>query len=193
MTDTNTETTQTQEESKTYSKEQYDNMKNNFIGQINDIKSELGTLSKEREERSQADSEAENQRLKANEDYKALIEKNQTDYKTELDELKANLQSQQNTNNTLLQDNALATNGITDVIQMAGLKAIYNGTQDAPDFSEWLTTQNLDTKPIGKPSGNAGNVNAKPNETLDQRLSSTDPKVRQAALAEQLSANMGLG
>ena len=193
MTDTNTETTQTQEESKTYSKEQYDNMKNNFIGQINDIKSELGTLSKEREERSQADSEAENQRLKANEDYKALIEKNQTDYKTELDELKANLQSQQNTNSTLLQDNALATNGITDVIQMAGLKAIYNGTQDAPEFSEWLTTQNLDTKPQGKSSGNAGNVNSKPVESLDQRLSSADPSVRQAALAEQLKANMGLG
>ena len=193
MTDENNTTETNPEPDKSYSKEQYDGLKGNLVNQISELKTQLDTFSKEREDRAAADSEAETQRLKANDDYKAIIKKNQSEFAAKEEEYKANEVQLQNQFTSLQQDNALVKNGITDEIQILGLKAKYASTEDAPVFGEWLTAQEIAPKDNGRSSGNAGNVNSKPTDSLEQRLSSTDPKIREQALGEQLAQNMGLG
>jgi len=192
MTEENNNTTQTNpEQAKSYSKEQYDGLRDNFVGQIGDLKTQLETLTKERDERVQADSQAETERLKEQENYKALLEKSQSEYQAKIDELTSNETALKSQFQSLQQDNALVTAGITDEIQILGLKAKFQSAENAPDFAEWLTAQDLATKDTGRSSGNAGNVSAKPNDSLEQRLQSSDPKVKTDALTEQLRASMG--
>ena len=191
MAEQTTEQNNNPEPEKSYSKEQYNGLRDNFVGQINELKGQLDSLNKEREERASKDSEIETQRLKANDDYKAIIEKNQAEYQSKEEEYKANQAQLQNQFTSLQQDNALVKSGITDEIQILGLKAKYQGTDDAPDFADWLASQDLVTKDTGRPSGNAGNVSSKPSDTLEQRLQSTDPKVKTAALMEQLKNSTG--
>ena len=191
MTESTTEQNNNPEPDKSYSKEQYDGLKSNLVNEIRELKGQLDIHSKEREERAAKDSEIETQRLKANDDYKAIIEKNQAEYQAKEDEYKANQTQLQNQFTSLQQDNALVKSGITDEIQILGLKAKYQGTDDAPDFADWLASQDLVSKDNGRSSGNAGNVSTKPNDTLEQRLNSGDPAIKTAALMEQLKASTG--
>lgn len=184
---------QTETETKTYSKEQYDSLKGNLVGQIGDLKGELETFKTQSEERAKQDADAENARLAENNQHKELLEKSQSDWNAERDELTKQIESFKVKETNMIQDNVLLTNGITDEIQILGLKAKYRGTKDAPDFGEWLTTQNLAPENKGKSSGNVGNVSSKSKGTIEQRLNSSDPQVVRDALKDQLKSNMGLG
>lgn len=148
----------TETETKTYSEEQYNSLKGNLVGQIGELKNELGTFKSQAEERAKQDAELENQRLAENNQHKELLEKSQSDWNNERDELTKQIESFKVKETNMIQDNVLLTNGITDEIQILGLKAKYRGTEDAPDFGEWLTTQNLVPENKGKPSGNTGHV-----------------------------------
>jgi hypothetical protein len=160
---TNTETN-TNQEPNSNPKEQVDKVRESMAKQITEERNARLELEKQLEQRNQLEQEQENERLKANEEYKTLLEKRELELK-EKDELLATTEkSLTQKYNELLQDNAIVKMGITDEIQILGLKAKYSRAEDAPDFSEWLTAQNIDTKPSGKSSGTVGTISTKTNE-----------------------------
>lgn len=191
--ETNTEQTTTTEtqETKSYSKEQYDGLKNNLVNQIGELRSELDAFNVERDERAKADADAENARLIENNQHKELLEKSQAEWQAERDELTKGIETMKAEKFNMGLDNTLVKSGITDEIQILGLKAKYSSTPDAPDFAEWLTAQKI--SPKGVSSGTVGTVSASATEGLSQRLESKDPKVKQQALMEKLSQDMGIG
>lgn len=194
MTEETTETTTTEtQDDKSYSKEQYDGLKSNLVNQISERDNRLKELETAEAQRVEADKLAESEKLAQNNQHKELLEKSQAEWQAERDELTKSIETMKTEKFNMGLDNTLISNGITDEILILGLKAKYKSTEDAGDFAEWLTAQDLAPKDQGRSSGNAGKVSGKALDSLEQRLASTDPKVKQKALAEQLAKDMGLG
>jgi hypothetical protein len=96
---------------------------------------------------------------------------------------------------------ALASNGVTDEVQQLGFLSKYNrleGERPAPrDWVELLKQEDPDRfkvkASVNTTAGAAGSVSqsAGSGETIEDRLKSPDPKVRQAANLERLKSRLG--
>lgn len=161
MTEQTTETTTEQStettEQKTYDREYVDNVRKGLSSQVTEARTELETLRSQLAEREAADASAKEAQLKEQNEFKTLYEAQQEETATLKATFEAERTALQTAQNQLVQDNALIAAGVKDPVQIAGLKAIYSGTADAPDFAEWLTTQNVAVEK-GRPSGAVGSV-----------------------------------
>jgi DNA repair exonuclease SbcCD ATPase subunit len=174
----NEQTNQTEQtnEEPSNPKEQVEKVRESMKKQITEERNARLELEKQLEQRNQQEQEQEDERLKANEEYKALLEKREEELRAKDELLQTTEQSLTQKYNELLQDNAIVKMGITDEIQILGLKAKYSRAEDAPDFSEWLTAQNIDTKPTGKSSGTVGSISTKTNDPVNVPLTHAEAR-----------------
>ncbi len=186
----NNEEQENSTETKTYTKEDMDRKSNNFIKQITDLNAVVKTLQEESMQRKEQDDAAESDKLKANEDYEALIAKMKTDSQAKYDEYEKNNGVLQSQLTEQAQDNIIMGTGIKDEFVILGLKAKYASTEDAPEFGEWLKSQDLKPVKSGQPSGSVGTIHSNNNTSLDERLNSPDKKIKAQALQEQLALNL---
>lgn len=157
----------TEEAPRTYSQEYVDNLRKGVSTEVTEARTELETLRAQVAERTAADEAAKSKELEEQGKFQELLTAKEQALSEQTAAFQAKEQAYQKQLASVQQDNVLATSGITDPVTIAGLKALYASTEDAPDFAEWITAQNLaPTKPAGKPSGAVGNVSQTPSEPM---------------------------
>jgi hypothetical protein len=192
--ETNNTPQPTEETPRTYSQEYVDNLRKGVSTEVTEARTELETLRAQVAERTAADEAAKAKKLEEQGKFQELLTAKEQALTEQTAAFEAKEQAYQKQIASVQQDNVLANSGIADPVTIAGLKALYASTEDAPNFAEWITAQNLaPTKPTGKPSGAVGNVAQTPSEPTAMPMTHADvagmTREQKAQIREAVRAN----
>jgi len=173
-----------------YTREDLDRAKNNLIAQIRERDERLAAIEKGQQEAAQKQMVEQQQYRELAETLQKQLAEVEAREKAELAKRDRALTHEQIRRE-------LASSGLTDEVQHLGLIAKFESMEQRPSISEWVASlRNAEPHrfaalgPQGRSTGSVGTVKPSAPESLEARLQSKDPKVKQAALKEQLEASL---